>query len=138
MNIKELTRLHSIASDTRRVIEDDLSDQFPADMEGACAIASAILFDRLFLAGLNPRVGYTIYHCWVEVDCTIVDLTATQFGSKYKRVEIFSKLGAPDKWRSTLEFGTMAEFVNELRSDNWPEYQIPNEKYLAIYNGLTL
>jgi hypothetical protein len=66
---------------------------FPADLRGACAIASATLFKVLKDAKYSPEFycGESFAsggHCWIVVDNFIVDITATQFGKKNKRVSI--------------------------------------------------
>lgn len=65
--------------------------RFESNLEGACAIASFVLARELFKEGVNCKVIYGTWkswpneHCWVEVDdVLIVDITATQMGSKAK------------------------------------------------------
>ena len=92
-----------LALSTRRKFEKinkDITDggrEFPLDLCGSCAIVSAILFKVLKDGGYNPFFwcGENFCqgggHCWVEVDGFIVDLTATQFAKKYKKVTVIPK-----------------------------------------------
>jgi hypothetical protein len=55
--------------------------EFDQDLGGMCAIASRALWRVLKNHGYKPKFVHTGdgFHCWVELDGWILDVTATQF-----------------------------------------------------------
>jgi hypothetical protein len=97
MDVHKLKRVKRIAYRVREkcelyalnVISRDLD---PKELMGLCAIASFTLCTELEKAGIEAEVYEGKYdtwfeHCWVVVDDKIVDITATQFGTK-RRVSV--------------------------------------------------
>lgn len=60
-----------------------LIEHFPRDLCGMCAIATGKLLTELHKAGIKRAVAHSTHsHCYVMVDDTIVDVTATQFSQE--------------------------------------------------------
>lgn len=67
-------------------------------LQGACAIASYIMYRSLIKLGFKPQFvmadsGFGA-HCWVTLDDDVIDLTATQFNNlnrKHPKVLIIDK-----------------------------------------------
>lgn len=94
----------------------------PVTLSCYCAIASYSLnqtlkklkFDSHFITGLylDPKDESKSYHCWVELDNHVVDITATQFGIK-DRVNIVSSNS--EDYAEDLRNRQATRYINE----NW-------------------
>lgn len=73
-----------IAAEIRRWIETNLPEHCNPNLEGCCSFGSYLLskvlqkngYDAYFVEGEYDDN----FHCWVELDNVIIDITATQFG----------------------------------------------------------
>lgn len=90
-------KLIKIAKKARVDVVKELEGQgFHKTLGGACGIASCYLMQLAkkeninvkFCHGLFFKGKQSCYHCWVEYNNIIYDITATQFGDSYKDVEI--------------------------------------------------
>lgn len=65
-------------------------------LSGACGIASYTLFLALRKKGYDPDLVCWVSpwggHAWVELDGTVIDVTATQFSRKYRAIHIVPKV----------------------------------------------
>lgn len=64
-------------------------DVDPENLQGGCAIASYVLYKALIKLGCKPKFvmadsGFGS-HCWIELEDMVIDLTATQFNTKYTK-----------------------------------------------------
>jgi len=79
-----------IASQTRATFLEDQS--LPRDLEGYCADLSEHLLRELMMHRIDATFVRGVFytdrgpqpHCWLEIKCEILDLTATQFSDKVK------------------------------------------------------
>ena len=78
-----MKKIQIISEVVRELIANKLSNIFPYNLTGACALSSYILFLCLKRNGYKTRfvIGkcFGDNHCWVELNQSIIDLTATQF-----------------------------------------------------------
>ena len=83
------SEIHAIATRTRLWAER-LAKRwgYHSDLSGMCDVASAKLFLMLKAKGYRPVLVTSTGHCHVRVKRRIVDITATQFGDEFKKVEI--------------------------------------------------
>ena len=83
------SEIHAIATRTRLWAER-LAKRwgYCSDLSGMCDVASAKLFLMLKAKGYRPVLVTNKGHCHVRVKRRIVDITATQFGDEFKKVEI--------------------------------------------------
>lgn len=86
-SIKKLGKF--IRSEVERWIKGNPDiDQY--DLAGACAIASYTIYRCLIKLGYNPKFIMADSgcgcHCWVELNDTVIDLTATQFNFELPKV----------------------------------------------------
>lgn len=92
-----------------------------------CAIASAKLWHMLRNAGINAKLVSNDHHAFVVVDDWIVDITATQFGSEYEKVEIrhVDDVDSVDEWWWAQHYvHTCArQFRTHQRLVGWPRSQ---------------
>lgn len=81
-----------ISTIVRELVDNKLSNIFPPNLKGACAITSYILFLSLRKNGFNSKFVIGKYlgldHCWVELNKSIIDLTATQFCC-FNKINVF-------------------------------------------------
>jgi hypothetical protein len=103
------------------------------DLCGLCAIASAKLFDELRKVGIDSYIAVSIdeSHCFVVVPQNddfelIVDVTATQFGSKFGPVEILAVSDAFNKdfWQIGQAFRDVKALNKYQFNAGWPKFQI--------------
>jgi hypothetical protein len=127
VNDPVLNKIQAIALKTREWAINTRTDDFSEHLAGMCAIASAELFKRLKAEGFKPKICFTEEHTFILVDGLVVDVTATQFGSRYKPVSIlpFEEAVEDGVWGMEIEYSTRslksaAEFQAEV---GWPKYQ---------------
>lgn len=73
-----------IAVEIRKWVEKNLPEHCDSNLEGCCSFGSYLLskvlqkngFEAYFVEGEYDDE----YHCWVELNDVIIDITATQFG----------------------------------------------------------
>jgi hypothetical protein len=101
-------------------------NEFDESLSGLCAIASAALYKNLKKFGFCDNLyfiqGYYDIdcHCWVELNQTIYDITATQFDVKDK-VHIVDQANPHyNEW----------DYVFDINSafKKWAEYQSPKKE----------
>lgn len=114
---------HEVRSEFERVAEREESWYINRkNLAGLCARASYALVLALAAEGVEAELVLGRYdgkgHCWVEVAGHVVDVTATQFGTK-RRVAV-SKVGANKKY-SEFARGDDALHLTET----WPFEQQP-------------
>jgi hypothetical protein len=105
------------------------------DLGGWCAIASAHLHDQLVERGFSSRIAYNSHHCFVIVGGHIVDITATQFGERYKKIHVQPlnrKVVRPERWYIGRTFGSVKGLRNYMEREGWPPEQISLEGAQAL------
>jgi hypothetical protein len=100
---------------------------------GMCAIASADVFRRLKVAGFKPEIWFKPDHSFVHVKGYIVDVTATQFDSRYDKVIVIpiEQAMLDSLWSDGIGDEDCIEFrAKTLRAaavfqeeSDWPEHQ---------------
>ena len=98
-----------------------------------CAIASADVFRRLKAAGFKPEIWFKPDHAFVHVNGYIVDVTATQFSSRYDDVIVIPleqamedalwSDGDPDEDFVEFRAKTLQAAVRFQEDTGWPKYQ---------------
>lgn len=118
--MKTPTKVHKIAWQVRVICEETWHAH---DLEGMCAIASASLFNALKKHKFNPKFVLGTYklldHCWVELNDSIVDITASQFG--LDNITIIKKPSM--EYLANHVSTTNKQILQSLRS--WPIEQKP-------------
>lgn len=130
-------KLRAVAKAVREEVVRKNEDEelgFGDYLEGMCAVASVILFQKLKDNQFDPRIAYALHnneeeaHVFCIVDDLIVDVTATQFG--FFDVEIL-KIGCPHSqrwfWKPVRKFATVEELVIRQKKDGWPRHQRVDE-----------
>ena len=115
-----------------------LTDEWGSDLGCACAVASytlaRFLTSRGYIGTLVEGTFGGEHHCWVETVCddevVSVDITATQFGRKYREVEIVDPQ-YEDYY--VISKGREAEAGLLM----WPEEQQP-QTYIRLINEFIL
>jgi len=123
------TRLLSLGSKIHNALVEcsRKENQFSDNLEGACAIASALFVKeahRMF--GIHLTFKATAEHAWTVYKDNVYDLTATQFGHKekvftmpYKHIETMKDCYMRNCYTHT-ESRTL-DRINEV----WPAHQRP-------------
>jgi hypothetical protein len=94
MHASKLEPVKTIAEQVRDRMETWCEDKHfvTPNMCGACAICSYVLVKVLNRCGYQAELVLGKYdienHCWVELENSIIDITATQFGIKLPKVHI--------------------------------------------------
>lgn len=94
MNRKSLPVIVKVAKKTREIFDIANAEYktFKPHLKGACAMASACIFDELIALGLSPKIVSSATHTWVVCDGWLIDVTATQFGQPKIVIRNYSKL----------------------------------------------
>lgn len=137
------SKIYLVALETRAWAEENVEKilNYPAlDLGGLCAVAASELFIRLGKIGVQSTLCSVSTddggHCFVEVDGWIVDVTATQFGSEFGSIEIFSSKRKPARftkkgdrwWKDPMKFSSIKELKKYLA--DWPDNQQPLSRQL--------
>ncbi len=101
--------------------EKALEWEFPSDLMGMCAIASAKLHESLKHAGFPSKIGYNPDHCFVIYKGFVLDVTATQF----KEEEPVMVARRNDYWFHNEEhvFADVVNLKRIQRQHRWPRSQ---------------
>lgn len=99
---------------------------FCDNLGGCCAIASARLHVELKKNNINSKICLNNNHCFLIVDTNIVDITATQFGSKYPEVLIvkFGDSGYNAWWSIEYVCHSIDDLLRIQRLNGWPKEQM--------------
>lgn len=99
-------------------------DTWQRDLEGMCAICSIELFQRLRHKGVKLSIAVNNEHCFALYENRLIDVTATQFSSSFKKVEIKPWPGPIEHWWQAEKILTsFCQFKDEFRL--WPKDQRP-------------
>jgi hypothetical protein len=121
-----------IATEIREQMEHKAyMENLPSDLGGLCAIASAELHTALKQNGIDTTFnvasdGDCDFHVFLTKDNKIIDITATQFHKKYKKVYIEELEKANyDYWKPSKQFSSRKDLVKYQKERKWPKSQIP-------------
>jgi len=90
------------------------------DLAMMCGAASVYLARALRAAGVECQLFEGVFHCAVWVGGCVVDITATQYGTKYPKVLVLPER----KYRKTFKTEGVFRKKSEL-SCEWPKAQLP-------------
>ena len=114
------------------------TDDYPKNLCGMCAIASAKVFIELKNKGYRPELrlwmGEWGGHCFVVVDDHIVDITATQFPDfSDSKVLVIHEREADmfEFYKTTKVFETVKQLQKHQKNTKWPTEQIVFDEYFA-------
>jgi hypothetical protein len=116
---------------------------FPECLASLCAISSAYLSHKLTQNNIDNKIVVCdtdrVIHCFVICNDYIVDITATQFGNKFKAVEIKNikdvNLKETNFWETTYIFDTPNELLQYQKRNDWfKEQRVDNCQELNLRN----
>ena len=117
------TFIKHVAYELRELLVERLQEEFPSDLEMACAICSFVLWKTLKKLGINCHFALGSYrhsdHCFVIINGYYLDITGTQFG--LREVEF-----GPIHCSKYDYFKEDDEALKHIES-NWPLDQIPTK-----------
>jgi len=128
---------HNIRAELEKSLEDEFSGVFYGDLTGMCAIATSKLFQKCVERNFDVKIAYNHNHVFLRYKRYVIDITATQFGSKFKKVEVRPlkemrqlKTSQPNwgktYWDVKERFSSVEDLRAHLFKENWPKYQIPH------------
>lgn len=104
-----------------------------------CAYASTVLLDQLHKKGITcAKLVTNQYHCFIEIENNILDITATQFSSSFNKVvyqkrnsflnkDLFKKRPSNQEyWEKSLEFDCVEsafKALNPSSTGGFPQTQ---------------
>lgn len=114
---------------------------FDKDLCGMCALASTKLHHELKKQGIESHLQYADGHVYLKVGERIVDVTATQFGTRKKvfaahnpehAFRALTGMSEPDRdyganpWKVKRRFKNWRSMRTHQVKEGWPVDQIPN------------
>jgi hypothetical protein len=114
---------------------------FPECLASLCAISSAYLSHQLTQNNIENSIAFCntdrVAHFFVICQDKIIDITATQFGNKFKAIEIRDleeiDLKETNFWETTYIFNTPSELLEYQKQYNWfKEQRVDNCKELNL------
>ena len=124
---KDLDNVHAVAKATRKWADKNKhKNDFPDDLCGMCAIASAKLHDDLREKGItDAEIAYNEGHCFVLWKGLVFDVTATQFGKKQKVfVAPFEDVKEERWYKIERTFVTSTALRKHQVKEKWPLEQL--------------
>jgi hypothetical protein len=117
------------------------SKHFPECLSSLCAIASSYLSHQLTQNNIENSIAFCdtdrVAHFFVICQDKVIDITATQFSSKLKPVEIRDldtiNLKDTNFWEATYVFNSPIEILEYQKQTNWfKEQRVDNCKELNL------
>lgn len=121
------------------------SKHFPECLSSLCAIASSYLSHQLTQNNIENSIAFCdtdrVAHFFVICQDKVIDITATQFSSRLKSVEIRDIISIDLKdtnfWETTYIFNTPGEILEYQKQSNWiKEQRVDNCKELKLANKI--
>ncbi len=138
-------KLREVANEVREQVEDfAFKNDFDANLEGLCSIASTMLFEQLKKNGLKPVLHvaidkpltpqtYHFYHVFVSVSGYVIDITASQFDTaseNYPNV-LIKKEGTFS--RGSWQWKTFVKFRNSKELVEWQKKECHKANLISSY-----
>jgi hypothetical protein len=100
------------------------------DLQGYCAIASAIAQRMLLSEGYDSLICYNKNHVFNLVGKAIIDITAGQFDTKLTKKFIFSAEYRDNFHEYDITFKNPVELALFQQKKGWPLHQMVLEEHL--------
>lgn len=133
MNRSKRKKIMDIARRVRfwaeELYDEDQKDKayFYEDLGGMCGIVSTKLCYELQRENISAKIGCNNYHAFVLIGKYILDVTATQFDSKFKKVMFFrpkeKEKGIYSFWDIDNISDTPNDFIKFQKDSEWDDTQ---------------
>lgn len=137
MTKERMDQIRYRAYKVRAAVEQLATDEYnehsegfncPSTLSGFCARASAMLSWELDRVGISNKIVYSSGHLYIECEGYVVDVTATQFDSKFGRTlirpQFYMAKWSGCWWRTTKKFNTVRRAMRWQEKNSWPIEQM--------------